>query len=239
MSEIGAADAARNNAAWCAAVCGAHGCAGELTGSYWLTRAPTPPGYPNLVTLAPAAAPALEAVRELERARPSAAWAVKDSFSVLPLETAGFRLLFEAEWILRPAQLAHPRAGGRWVRVRSESELAAWEAAWGESASQPRVFLPALLGRSEVAILAGLDDAGAVAAGVVANRSGDAVGFSNFFAREEREARRAAGVEAARREFPGLPLVGYESGRDLAECRALGFLPLGPLRVWLREGAAT
>jgi len=238
MSEIGAADAARNNAAWCDAVCGAHGCPGERTGGYWLTRAPTPPAYPNLVTLEPAAAPALEAVRELERARPSQPWAVKDSFSVLPLETAGFRLLFEAEWIGRPVQLARPRAGGRWIRVRSETGLAAWEAAWGESASQPRVFLPALLGRSEIAILAALDGAGAVAAGVVANRSGDAVGLSNFFAREERAARRAAGAEAAQREFPGLPLVGYESGRDLAECRALGFLPLGPLRVWLREVAA-
>jgi hypothetical protein len=239
MSEIGAAAAARNNAAWCDAVCFAHGCPGELAGSYWLTRAPTPPGYPNLVTLESEAAPALEAVRELEKARPSEGWAVKDSFSVLPLETAGFRLLFEAEWIRRPAQLARPRAGGRWVRIGSESELAAWEAAWGESASRPRVFLPALLGRSDVAILAALDDAGAVAAGVVANRSGNAVGLSNFFARDEREARRAAGIEAAQREFPGLPLVGYESGRDLAECRALGFAPLGPLRVWLREVAAT
>jgi hypothetical protein len=237
MSEIGAADAARNNAAWCDAVCGAHGCPGEHSGSHWLTRAPTPPGYPNLVTLEPAVAPAMAAVRELERVRPSEAWAVKDSFSVLPLEPAGFRLLFEAEWIVRPAQLARPGEGGRWIRVRSEPGLAAWEAAWGESASMPRVFLPALLGRSEIAILAALDAEGAVAAGVVANWSGNAVGLSNFFAREEREALRAGCVEAAQREFPGLSLVGYESGQDLAESRALGFLPLGSLRVWLREGA--
>jgi hypothetical protein len=239
VSEIGAADAARNNAAWCDAVCGAHGCPGELSATHWLTRAPTPPGYPNLVTLEPAAAPAMAAVRELERARPPAGWAVKDSFSVLSLETAGFRVLFEADWIVLRPQLARCREGGRWIRVRSEPELTAWESAWGESASQPRVFLPALLGRSEIAFLAALDDAGAVVAGVVASGSRNAVGLSNFFAREEREAVRAASVEAAQREFPGLPLVGYESGRDLAECRALGFLPLGPLRVWIREVAAT
>lgn len=239
MSEIAAADAARNNAAWCDAVCGAHGCPGELSGSHWLTRAPTPPGYPNLVTLEPAVAPAMAAVRELERARPPEAWAVKDSFSVLALEPAGFRLLFEAEWIVRPALPARPRGSGRWIRVQSKPALAAWEAAWGESASQTRLFLPALLGRSEIAILAALDDGGAVAAGVIANWSRNVVGLSNFFAREQREALRAGSIEAAQREFPGLPLVGYESGQDLAESRALGFLPLGSLRVWLREGTPT
>jgi hypothetical protein len=159
---------------------------------------------------------------------------VKDSFSVLPLEPAGFRLLFEAEWLVRPVLPAHPH--GRWTRVRAEPALAAWEAAWGESASKPRVFLPALLERSDVAILAALGAEGEVTAGVVANRSRKAVGLSNFFAREEREALRAGCVDAAQREFPGLPLVGYESGQDLTESRALGFVPVGALRVWLREG---
>lgn len=38
MPEIGIADAARNNAAWCDAVCSAHGAPGELRDSHWLTR---------------------------------------------------------------------------------------------------------------------------------------------------------------------------------------------------------
>jgi hypothetical protein len=238
MSAIGAADAARNNADWCDAVCGAHGARGERAPSHWLTRAPTPAGYPNLVTLEAALAPAMAAVRELERVRPSEAWAVKDSFSVLPLEPAGFRLLFEAEWIARPALPARPPGSGGWTRVRSEPALAAWEAAWRESAAKPRVFLPVLLERSDVAFLAALDAEGGIAAGVVASRSPNAVGLSNFFARREREALRAGCIDAAQREFPGLPLVGYESGQDLAESRALGFVPVGSLRVWLREGEA-
>jgi hypothetical protein len=220
-------------------VCAAHGRLGELHPTHWLSRAPAPPLYPNLVTFDAAEAPALAAVRELEAALPSSAWAVKDSFASLSLGRAGFRPLFEAEWILRPVQPSRrrlPRA--RWIRVDSEAALAAWEEAWGESEGGARVFLPPLLRRAEIAILATHGADGEVAAGIVANRSGNAVGVSNFFARGERAAHRAAGVDAAQEEFPGLPLVGYESGAELAEARALGFHSLGLLRVWQREAGA-
>jgi len=238
MSEIGVADAARNNAAWCDAVCSAHGASGEFSDSHWLTRAPAPPYHPNLVTLGPASGPALAAVRELDEARPAAAWAVKDSFAVLPLGPVGFRVLFAAEWIARPA-LARP-TGRRFpvgrLRVETESALSAWEAAWGESRGQARVFLPALLRRTDIAFLAALDGGGAIRGGVVANRTESAVGLSNIFAHGEGAARlRAACIEAASDAFPGLPLVGYEAGRALEESRALGFASLGPLRVWSRE----
>ena len=220
-------------------MCAAHGRPGELRESHWLSRAAAPRFYPNLVTFDAAPAPALAAVRELEAALPSAAWGVKDSFASLALGQAGFRLLFEAEWILRAAQLSRlPPPRDRWIRVDSEAALAAWEEAWGESEGGARVFLPPLLRRSEIAILATRGVDGAVAAGLVANRGAGAVGVSNFFARKERAAFREAGVEAAQDAFPGLPLVGYESGADLAEARALGFHSLGPLRVWRREAGA-
>jgi hypothetical protein len=235
-SEVRALDAAANNAAWCDAVCSAHGRPGELSDHCWISRAPTPSYYPNLVTLDPAPGPALDAIRELERGLPSAAWTVKDSFAALPLERAGFRLLFEAEWIARPAPAAPRPRPGRWIRVRSEPELAAWEAAWGESAGQARIFLPALLQRSDIVILAARDDGGAIAAGGIANRTGKLVGLTNFFAREPRAALRAECIDAALAELPGTALVGYESGESLAEARDLGFRRLGPLRVWLRKG---
>ena len=44
---------------------------------------------------------------------------------------------------------------------------------------------------------------------------------------------RAGAVAAALDAFPGLPLVGYESGEDLAEMKRLGFAVLGRLRVWV------
>lgn len=233
-SEVRVEDAAANNSAWCDAVCSAHGRPGELLEHYWISRAPTPPYYPNLVTLDPAPAPALEAIRELERALSPAAWAVKDSFAVLPLERAGFRLLFDGEWIARSAPaVRRPRPSG-WIRVRSEPELAAWEAAWGESAGQPRIFLAELLRRPEIAILAAQDEAGGIAAGGIANRTGSLVGLTNFFAREQRASGRADCSDAALAELPGAAVVGYESGQSLAEARGLGFRSLGPLRVWLR-----
>jgi len=232
---IGVADAARNNAAWCDAVCSAHGAAGEHSDSHWLCRSALPPHHPNLVTLAPASEPALAAVRELERARPAASWAVKDSFATLALAPLGFRLLFSAEWIARPP-ISRPSTRARWLRVETESALSAWEAAWGESRGRSRIFLPALLRRTDVAFLAALDGGGAIAAGVVANRTANAVGLSNAFAQgEEAASLRAACVEAASEAFPGLPLVGYESGPALAAYRALGFTSLGSLRIWARE----
>ena len=34
---------------------------------------------------------------------------------------------------------------------------------------------------------------------------------------------------------PGLPVVGYDAGDDLAHAKRLGFHTVGPLRVWLAE----
>lgn len=65
-------------------------------------------------------------------------------------------------------------------------------------------------------------------------------GISNIFVPPgDGERLRAGCVAAAQDAFPGLPLVGYESGQDLAAMRALGFEATGPLRVWLRQEAAT
>jgi hypothetical protein len=36
---------------------------------------------------------------------------------------------------------------------------------------------------------------------------------------------------------PGLPIVGYERGEDLAAARRAGFTVLGSLRVWTRRSA--
>ena len=36
---------------------------------------------------------------------------------------------------------------------------------------------------------------------------------------------------------PGLPIVGYERGEDLAAARQAGFTVLGPLRIWARGSA--
>jgi len=210
------AAALRNNAVWCDAVCGG----GEIFESHWLTRTPAPRLYPNLVTLTPDVEPVMRAIDDLQRSLPPVEWAVKDSFAVLQLDRAGFRLAFEAEWLGRPAaDVDMPRD---WHRVASERELHAWT-----DVAFPR----RLLQRDDVAFLVRRDAAGAITAGAVANLAAGVVGLSNVFGTDARR----EGVDAATHVFRGVPLVGYEHGDAVHESRALGFASLGRLRVWSRD----
>jgi hypothetical protein len=253
-----AEQAAGNNAAWCHAVCKAHGGEGEWGEGWWRNRLPSPLFYPNLVTLTPGPAEAqVAAVRELLRAGLPGEFGVKDSFGALDLSPLGFRVLFEAEWLGRPAGGPEaPEASVR--RVTTEAELAAWEAGWQGGASGPRLFLPKLLEDPEIAFL-GVWDGGGVVAGLAVNRSRrgfqphttddgrpttddrrreTVVGVSNIFLPAENGERwRAALLGAAEAVFPGLPLVGYEHGADLRAMQALGFESLGGLRVWTAPAA--
>jgi hypothetical protein len=221
-----------NNAVWCDAVCRAHGGETEWGEAWWRNRLPSPPFYPNLVTLAPGGVEAqLAAVRGLLAEGLAGAFGVKDSFGMLDLAPLGFQVLFEAEWLGRAPGAGGARAPGV-ARVTSEAELAAWEAGWQGGEAAPRLFLPVLLEDPEIAFLGVFEDGRAVA-GAALNRSGEVVGVSNIYLPAEAGERwRAALLAAAEGVFPGLPLVAYEQGTDLAAMRAIGFAALGGLRVW-------
>lgn len=239
--------AVSNNAVWCDTVCCAHGCPGEFHDGLWINRHETPPFSPNVVTLSPvgAAADPLARIRELLDAGIPGSWAVKDSFAELELAPLGFQILFEATWLYWPVSRPAPvraGAGAHWTTVRQAAELARWEAAWrGEPAGggpAAPLFLPALLADRNVAVVAGYEQQ-RIVAGAIANRTGAVVGLSNLFVPEhDPEPFRAGCVAAVIGAFPGLPLVGYESGQELAVARSLGFEALGPLRVWLRVNRA-
>ncbi|MEZ0071362.1 hypothetical protein [Planotetraspora sp. GP83] len=125
MAGSGVLAAARNNAEWCDAMCRAHGMPGGFTESLFNPRK-APPYYPDAVTLTPDATVA-EVLRLLDRravdGEPGGA-SVKDSFARLDLSAAGFRVLFEAQWILhlpsrrrsRDLPLAMPSDGRRSAR---------------------------------------------------------------------------------------------------------------------------
>jgi hypothetical protein len=51
----------------------------------------------------------------------------------------------------------------------------------------------------------------------------------------EEDATWTACLAAAAARFPGLPVVGYESGDALEVASRHGFQPIGPLRVWLHD----
>ncbi|MGW7435236.1 hypothetical protein [Streptomyces sp. NPDC054849] len=223
--------AARNNADWCDAVVRGHGPGGAFAADHWASARRTPPLYPDAVTLAPGAA-AASLVAGIDTGSPGCS--VKDSFGDLDLAGHGFEVLFEAEWIHRPAGVAVPdsASGPEWSRVATPGELEAWEAAWdGEESTG--LFSPALLGE-DTAFLAARAG-GRIVAGAVASTGGGVVGLSNLFAHDGAgtDAAWAGALAAITARWPDLPVVGYEHGEDLDAALRAGFTPIGPLRIWL------
>ncbi|WP_432719681.1 hypothetical protein R0381_000181 [Jeongeupia wiesaeckerbachi] len=230
--------ATRNNAQWCDAVCRAHGLDSVLGDDVWASPRRTPPYYPDAVTLAPTASEASVLAR-IDTGNPGSS--VKDSFSRLDLAPAGFEILFDAQWIHRPANTSTgtPAAAAsatplEWRRITSAIGLADWETAWG-GAESTGLFRPALL-TEEIAFLAALDASGHIVAGAAANRTGDVVGLSNVFATDGIPADLAwrGSLALIATLWPGQAVVGYESGADLHTAIRHGFRPVGPLRIWLQ-----
>jgi hypothetical protein len=171
-------------------------------------------------------------------------WSVKDSFCSLDLADLGFQLLFEATWLWRAPSPTVPHSANartRWTWVRSALELTQWETTWSgdptnrSSIQQPRLFMPALLADQDIAFIAAYQDE-EIVAGAIANRTDDVVGLSNVFAPLADSALFWAGcVATVHDRFPGLPIVGYERGPELAVAQAVGFERVQDLRVWTRQ----
>lgn len=221
--------AARNNARWCDIVCRANGGETELDEQVWVNTARSPRLYPNVVSVSPDPRPVKAAVERLVKAGLGDGWGVKDSFATADLSSLGFDELFEATWIYRDARPEDPDDSVK--AVEHIEELQEWEKAWTDEPGADPIFAPALLAEKDVRVLA-LRDGADIVAGVVTNRSDDVVGISNVFGvhRYYPTLLRAAGAT-----WPGLPLVGYESGDALRDAEAEGFETIGRLRVWTRR----
>ncbi|MET7914299.1 hypothetical protein ABZS98_40170 [Streptomyces avermitilis] len=223
--------AARNNAEWCAAMSRSHGLASEFGLQTWTAPARTPQYYPDAVTLVPGADPAALAAR-IDTTTPGAS--VKDSFADLDLSEAGFHVLFEAQWIHRPASTSAAAPALAWDVAGDPDTLHAWALAWDDGDGNARLFRPELLDDPATFVLAGRSASGLVVAGAVASRSDHMVGISNVFALDGGpDAAWPVVLDAVHWLFPTLPVVGYEHGDDLAAAVRHGFELLGPLRVWL------
>ncbi|MET9951732.1 hypothetical protein ABZ135_09315 [Streptomyces sp. NPDC006339] len=222
--------AVRNNADWCETMCRAHGLPGAFGPRAWTNPRRTPLYYPDAVTLSEDAE-AGDVLAGIDRTAPGAS--VKDSHARLDLAAEGFRLLFEAQWIARAPGLPAPPAPTGARPVRTPAELAAWALAWsGGDADEASLFRPELLADPATTILACHAPDGRVLAGAVLTDSAGVTGVSNLFATGDvplSSAWSAALTTAA----PDRPVVGYESGDDLAAALAEGFEPVGPLRIWL------
>jgi hypothetical protein len=231
--------AAHNNALWCDAVCRAHDRPGEFHESLWFTRLGAPRFYPDAVTIGGVeAVPAqTEAIAALVGSTRQREWSVKDSFQSLDLKSLGFEPLFDAEWIALSGPVPDVgRTEYRSTIVTSTAGLIAWERSWaGEevnaaATSRSRVFLPWLLADTNVVFVSIQGDDGIVGGGIL-NRGAEVVGLSNLFGSAIDMVWRSL-VATAGKIFPGLPLVGYEGGDELAAAHRAGFETVGPLRVW-------
>lgn len=195
------AEAVRNNAEWCDAVCRSHAIEGTFGADAWTSPRRTPPLYPDAVSLRPAASPA--AILAAIDSGPGCS--IKDSYADLDFSPAGFRILFDAQWITcRP-----PSARSQWTVGGHDG-----------------AFPPDLRARRDIAFLSAPDGT----AGCIANRTGGVVGISNVYGPDDLWTDAIAAVAQA---FPGLPIVGYESGDQLESALRHGFSALGPLRVWV------
>jgi hypothetical protein len=148
--------------------------------------------------------------------------------------------LFDAEWITMSGtrlDAGHDLPDHRSTIVRDEAGLIAWERSWvGEEAiPQPRVFMPRLLADDSIAFVS-IQGEGGIAGGIL-NRGADVVGLSNLFGSKIDWVRRSL-VAVAGEMFPGLPLVGYEHGDDLAAAKLAGFETVGSLRIWRLRATA-
>jgi hypothetical protein len=220
-----------NNARWCDAVCGSHGYPGEFADRLWTSAGHALPFYPNAITLSPDVT-AAEVTAGQDPSRP---YSVKDSFARLDLAASGLTPLFDASWIVLPV----PPDGDdpSWNVVTTPGELARWETAWAGGGTVTGLFRPGLLADPRCAVLACRRN-GALAGGATAYTSDGVTGILNVFNSGMAAGHLWAGVVRAVAALrPGLPIVGYERGEDLAAARRTGFTVLGPLRIWARGSA--
>jgi hypothetical protein len=202
-------------------VCFAHGSAGRFLAHTWVNAEPVPRFYPNVVTLTTGKADIVEqrqTVRILQKSNLPGRWAVKDSFNTLDIARLGFEVLFEASWIRKAEPKAETMVSGlSWERARPG----------GDS------FPASLFSDENFAMFSGRRG-GAIVAGGTLYRADGVVGISNVVADADEEPAvwRDLSVLAAA-TFPGLALVGYESGDELRAARKAGFEIGDPLRVWV------
>lgn len=188
----------------------------------WVNAQAVPRFYPNAVSLRHDAAAIDEQFATLEilaKSNPPGRWAVKDSFATLDLSRRGFDLLFDANWIRQlPLLIARTSSDLSWQRVATSD-----------------AFPTALFADANFAMFSGSRN-GEVVAGGTLYRAEKVVGLSNVIAEpDDAVAVFRDLVALAAGLFPGLPMVGYESGNELRAAINAGFEPGDELRIWVRE----
>lgn len=131
-------------------------------------------------------------------------------------------MLFEAQWIHRPAGAPAPEPDLSWDVAGDPDALRAWALAWDDGDGNADLFRPELLDDPATFVLAGHSADGRVVAGAVASRSDRVVGISNVFALDGGpDTAWPVVLDAVNKLFPTLPVVGYEQGRTWSRPSAM------------------
>lgn len=184
----------------------------------WVSAREAPRFYPNAVTLARDDGSITEQLSNIEilvKSNLPGRWAVKDSFQALDLSRRGFDVLQEASWIRSVMPAGSSATDIDWQR---ETE---GKAPWPYHDPNFAMFT----GRRGFRVVAGgmlFRAAGVVGLGNVVAEAPDAVAVWRSL------------ILLASRTFPRLPLVGYESGSELAAALDAGLEIGDPLRIWVR-----
>lgn len=221
--------AVRDNARWCQLVSATWGAPGTVDANAWMSATRTPPGYPDAVTLRRGVA-APELLSRIDTTSPGCS--VKDSYADLDLAPYGFHELFSATWLGGSVTPPRPPDGTAPWKPIDADDLDAWEAAWAGQPHPERLFRPELLESAGVTFLGARRGRG-FTAGCVLTVGDSAVGVSNVFDTDGAlETTWHAILRWTALEHPTKPVVGYETGADLAAAVRAGLRPLGELRVW-------
>jgi hypothetical protein len=215
-------------------VCFAHGTVGRFLVHTWVNAEPVPRFYPNVVTLTTGEADADEQRQIIEMLKSSnlpGRWAVKDSFKSLDLRRPGFDVLQEANWIRKTEPETTPKS---WRGQGGSSSTMVSGLSWERAKSGGEAFPATLFSDENFAMFAGRRGGKVVAGGTFYKADG-VVGLSNVVADADESPAvwRDLAILAAS-TFPGLPVVGYESGDELKAARKAGFTVGDPLRIWVR-----
>lgn len=227
---------ARNNADWYEAVFSAHGLRYRRLAYAFVAEDVPPPYYSKLTVLSPDQnAKILPELVKLAR-HFDGTLGIKDSFCQLDLGLNGFETRFEASWLWRaPRQVPIPEG---WAKLSNANDLLMWEESWKRNGSptNQRMFPETLLARDDISFF-GRRANDRFIAGCIVNRSADSIGLSNVFAETPSDAFFAQAADAAASVDGDLPVVGYESGDELAFAHQAEFDTVGQLRILVTRQA--
>lgn len=216
-------NAVYNNIIWCGMVCESHGVTQTSREGIWGLHSKAPEFYPDIIT----SSKQIMSEQVMDFIGNREVTGIKDSFSTLNMTPWGFRILFEAKWIYHKPVFNATLDETEWKAISSADEFAQWTAA----SELQNVIKPNLLERKDVKIF--MKESKGELSGFIANLGANVVGVSNVFSNSKQKIWPDI-VSVVSVYFPGIPLVGYESGDDLNAALSSGWTALGPLRVWIK-----